>query len=91
MDHSETNKSNFIICGVCKKRFKTKYLLNVHKRVHSGENPYKCDICAKNFTLKASVKLHMLVHSGKKDFQCHVCGKCFTLKNKLKKSFYYPH
>ena len=68
MVDSETNKSNLIICGVCKKSFKTKSYLNVHKRIHSEEKLYKCDVCNKSFTLKGYLTKHMFVHSGKKTF-----------------------
>ena len=65
MDHSEPNKNNFITCGVCKKIFKTKSYLNVHKRIHSGENPYKCDVCQKGFSVKSNLTKHILVHRYK--------------------------
>ena len=68
MDHSETNKSNFITCGICKQSFKPKSYLNVHKRIHSEEKPYKCDTCDKSFGMKDVLTRHMLVHSGNKDF-----------------------
>ena len=67
-----TNKSKLtaksFACDVCKKSFKTKSYLNVHKRIHSGMKPYKCDVCEKSFGRKDTLINHMLVHSGKKDF-----------------------
>ena len=50
----------------------------MHKRIHSGEEPYKCDVCKKRFTRKYILQNHMLVHNGKKDFQCFVCLKEFA-------------
>ena len=70
-----------IICDVCKKSFKCKSQLIVHKRIHSGQKPYNCEVCDKSFSQKNSVKRHMLVHSGKKEIQCYVCGKYFSQKD----------
>ena len=61
-----------IICDVCKKSFKYKSFLIIHKRVHTGEKPFKCDICEKSFAEKGNLTKHMLIHNGKKDFQCHI-------------------
>ena len=71
-------------CYVCKKSFKPKSSLNVHRKIHSGEKPYKFDSCDKIFDSKSKFTRHILVHSGKKDFQFHVCGKFSTQKGSLK-------
>ena len=39
-------------CEVCKKSFKSKSQLKVHKRFHTVERPYKCNFCDKNFCEK---------------------------------------
>ena len=71
--------AKLINCDICKKSFKTKSNMIVHKRIHSGEKPYKCDVCDKSFIQKSHLTTHMLVHSGKKEFQCRVCGNLVML------------
>ena len=34
-----------ITCDVCKKIFKNKSHLDVHKRIHIEDKPYKCENC----------------------------------------------
>ena len=66
----------------CNKRFKTKTNLNLHKRIHSTEKPYKCTECDKRFTYSSDLSKHKLIHSGIKAFKCNVndCGKRFRKK-----------
>ena len=70
MDESKkcTLSTKSFACDVCKKSFKFKSYLNVHRRIHSGERPYKCNVCDNSFTMKHHLTEHMLVHSGRKDF-----------------------
>ena len=45
-----------VSCDVCKKNFKTKSYLKVHKRIHSEDKPYKCEDCDKSFIKKKFIK-----------------------------------
>ena len=54
-----------------------------HKRVDSGEKPYKCDYngCDKSFKQKSHLTVHKRTHSGEKPFKCNKCKKGFTQSN----------
>lgn len=57
--------------------FTTKYFLKKHKRLHSGEMPYKCNICSKTFTFQQSYHKHRLYHKDDKPHTCTTCGRSF--------------
>jgi len=47
---------------MCPKDFSTKFNLEVHKKIHSGEKQFQCTMCEKQFIQKSQLKSHMLVH-----------------------------
>ena len=65
MYDGETSISNLtsksFSCDVCKKSYKTKSSLNIHKRIHSGEKTYKCDVCDKGFSRKDHLTRHIVM------------------------------
>ena len=71
------NSVKDFVGNVCDKSLKNKSNLIVHKKIHSGEKPYKCDVCEKRFLHKSDIKRHILVHSGQKEFKCNICKKDF--------------
>lgn len=75
--HLKTHEGKQWGCDVCSKMFTTKYFLKKHKRLHSGEMPYKCNICNKTFTFQQSYHKHRLYHKDDKPHTCTTCGRSF--------------
>jgi len=36
--------------------------MKIHKRIHSGEKPFKCGVCGKGFNQKSNLNLHETLH-----------------------------
>ena len=54
----DVNSRKFV-CDVCQKAFKQRHHLTEHKRLHSGEKPFRCSYCDKRFSHSGSYSQHM--------------------------------
>ncbi|XP_042353447.1 zinc finger protein 91-like isoform X2 [Plectropomus leopardus] len=50
------------ICPYCGKYFERSGHMERHKRIHTGEKPYRCETCGRQFNQKCSLKEHTKIH-----------------------------
>ena len=71
------------VCDVCDKAFAKSSLLITHKRIHTGERPYKCDQCDKAFVNSSHLTRHINIHTGERPYKCDQCDKTFSQSSHL--------
>ncbi|XP_018123998.2 zinc finger protein 665 [Xenopus laevis] len=82
ISHKQPELKNFN-CKFCGKFCSTKYALQIHEFVHTGEKPYQCSECGKCFAQRSNLNSHRKTHTGVKPFKCTECGRHFLKKSNL--------
>ncbi|XP_018572513.1 B-cell lymphoma/leukemia 11A isoform X2 [Anoplophora glabripennis] len=54
-------------CDYCGKKFRYQNNLEVHRRTHTGELPYKCSVCDHACSQSSKLKRHMKLHRTPED------------------------
>ncbi|XP_034232128.1 zinc finger protein 678-like isoform X2 [Thrips palmi] len=71
------------VCDTCGAAFARYSSLWSHRRLHTGEKPYKCGVCGMQFSQSPHLKNHERIHSGERPYQCEVCDKVFARHSTL--------
>lgn len=51
-------------CEFCNRRFNESSNLIKHRRIHTGQRPYKCTFCGKDFTQSSNLNVHKRICKG---------------------------
>lgn len=79
----------------CTSKFKRRYDLSIHQRVHTDERPYACTLpgCTQRFKTVGSRTAHERTHSGKRPHVCPVttCNASFAQQSSRTRHYRLMH
>ena len=64
-------------CPDCEKRFGRNWLMESHRRTHTGERPFACPECARRFADRSNMRAHMRRHHQERWWWCCCCCKAY--------------
>ncbi|XP_074135605.1 transcription factor E4F1 isoform X1 [Sminthopsis crassicaudata] len=64
-------------CPQCVEVFRSAPALEVHAKVHLGQQLFRCEQCGKEFPKAYLLKKHQEVHVRERRFRCGECGKLY--------------
>ena len=81
------NSINVFSCSYpgCSKIFTTKFSLQRHRFIHTGDKPFPCHYCGKKFRFSQNLKEHTYIHTNELPYVCGVngCLEAFRHQSKL--------
>lgn len=83
MKEASKAADKFVWCALCRKNI-SKFYLNTHLRLHTGQRPYRCDFCGSCYTDDTNRNKHERNHVKGRPFACDECDEHFITPRSLK-------
>ncbi|CAD5121464.1 unnamed protein product [Dimorphilus gyrociliatus] len=77
-------KTDVLSCDYCGYKALYERVMEIHKRKHTGDKPYKCDQCSKHFKSENTLSRHKQeIHDQIRNWKCDICNSAFFNKYSL--------